>query len=42
MIYLQEEVLGGTAIFANLTVTQPVGSGYLTLWPAGAGRARRR
>ena len=34
-IYLQDEVFLGTAVFANLTVTQPVASGYLTLWPGG-------
>lgn len=35
LISLQEEVLGGTAVYANLTVTQPVSSGFLTLWPGG-------
>ena len=28
-------VFRGTAVFANLTVTEPVGDGYLTLWPLG-------
>jgi hypothetical protein len=35
-IDLAEEVFQGTGVFANLTVTQSVGSGYLTLWPSGA------
>ena len=32
---LRDHVYGGTAVFANLTVTQPVAGGYLTLWPSG-------
>jgi hypothetical protein len=34
-IDLGTEVYQGTAVFANLTVTQPVSGGYLTLWPSG-------
>ena len=34
-IDLGDEVFLGTAVYANLTVTQAVSSGYLTLWPAG-------
>ena len=34
-IDLGDEVFQGTAVYANLTVTQPVASGYLTLWPSG-------
>lgn len=29
---------GGTAVVLNVTVTAPTGSGYLTVWPAGAPR----
>jgi hypothetical protein len=35
-IDLGDEVFQGTAVFANLTVTQPVSGGYLTLWSSGA------
>jgi hypothetical protein len=34
-IDLGTEVFQGTAVFANLTVTQAVSRGYLTLWPGG-------
>jgi hypothetical protein len=34
-IDLGNQVFQGTAVFANLTVTQAVASGYLTLWPSG-------
>lgn len=34
-ISLRDHVYGGTAVLANLTVTQPVAGGYLTLWPTG-------
>jgi hypothetical protein len=37
-IDLSDEVYLGTAIFANLTVTQPTADGYLTLWPGGTRR----
>ncbi|MDQ1740199.1 MAG: hypothetical protein QOE53_1851 [Pseudonocardiales bacterium] len=35
-IGLGNEVFQGTAVFANLTVTGAVSSGYLTVWPSGA------
>ena len=35
-IDLSYDVYLGTAVFANLTVTQPVSGGFLTLWPGGA------
>jgi hypothetical protein len=35
-IDLGDEVFQATAVLANLTVTQAVDSGYLTLWPGGA------
>jgi hypothetical protein len=34
-IDLGNEVYLGTAVFANLTVTEAVSEGYLTLWPSG-------
>ena len=34
-IDLSDQVYLGTAVFANLTVTQAVAEGYLTLWPSG-------
>jgi hypothetical protein len=35
-IDLSGHVYEGTAVFANLTVTEPVSSGFLTLWPSGS------
>ncbi|HEX8306530.1 MAG TPA: hypothetical protein VF612_16770 [Jatrophihabitans sp.] len=34
-IDLGNEVFQGAAVYANVTVTQPVSSGYLTVWPSG-------
>jgi hypothetical protein len=34
-IDLSTEVFEATALYANLTVTQAVSAGYLTLWPSG-------
>ena len=34
-IDLTDEVFQGTAVFANLTATQALDSGFLTLWPGG-------
>jgi len=34
-IDLRDLVYAGLAVFANVTVTQPVARGYLTVWPTG-------